>query len=608
MPETLVPGQRIERYVVEQQLGQGGMATVYQVRHTSLGTQHALKILSVAGPGMRQRLLLEGKVQASLRHPNIVAVTDVLEVGEAPGLLMEWVQGPSLDDFLRARGGVPLELAEAERIFRGILAGVAEAHRQGALHRDLKPANVILASPGAIPKVADFGLAKVMVESGGEGHHTRTGTALGTPEYMAPEQIRDAGSADKRADVFSLGCVLYELVVGERAFDGADIVEVFNNVCQGRHGPIPPMPARFEAAIRGALKVRREERIPDCEALLAVLDGRGADSRPPASGETFVSGETLAEASVAASVGQAVGVSAAVGAGAAAAGAAGAGGGAAAAVGAGAARPNARQLGAAGPGSAPSGPRASSETQALSLESVVAARAGSLGGSLEAPARPAPEPAPRTKPPRPPPRQSAASLAALSGLSLLGLGGIGVVAVLGAIAVVVCLGVANNAPGGAGTTRGADTAAPPPALPVPFPVPSSAPGPVVPRARPPSNPDPASPAPVPTQPVAEAPALVPVPGACGPFGAWGLSAPAGFSNEGCEADEFGNTGIVLSGTGSATVACQAIKAWAVATGGEIVGEVNEGMPMLAFTKDGHQVSVQCDSEGPYTTIAMMASG
>ncbi len=271
----LAPGDQVERYVVEALLGRGAMAAVYRVRHKTLRTLHALKVLTLSSERVRDRLIQEGQVQAQLRHANVLSVTDVLDVNGAPGLLMEFVDGPSLEGWLEENAP---NLAEAERIFAGIMSGMAEAHAQGLVHRDLKPANILCAMPpgGPLPKIADFGLAKVLAEEEGGGlHRTRSGSALGTPAYMAPEQIRDAKSVDSRADMFSLGAILYELVSGKRAFNGEDLLSVFNQVAQADFQPIPRgTPPRIERAIRGLLTVDRETRIGDCTVLRDVLEER----------------------------------------------------------------------------------------------------------------------------------------------------------------------------------------------------------------------------------------------------------------------------------------------------------------------------------------------
>lgn len=141
-----------------------------------------------------------------------------------------------------------------------------------------QPANVLLADTGdgLVPKVTDFGIAKV-VQEGEVAGHTRAGVAMGTPQYMSPEQIRDARSVDRRADIFSLGCILYELYTGERAFPYDDILKVYNAICDGEYVPAsqidPRIPERVDLAVAGALAVDRDARIPDCGTLLEVFLG-----------------------------------------------------------------------------------------------------------------------------------------------------------------------------------------------------------------------------------------------------------------------------------------------------------------------------------------------
>lgn len=272
----LTPGRIIERYRVEELLGEGGTARVYRVRHVHLGTDHALKVMTLIGAQAGPRLLLEGRVQAGLRHPNVVAVTDVLEIDGAFGLLMEYVPPPSLATWI-VQHPPRVELAEA--LFRGIVDGVRHAHQHGLVHRDLKPANVLLArgdvalgAPALAPKVADFGLARLLDD---DGHrHTRSGLAMGTPQYMAPEQFRDAKGVDRRADLFSLGCILHELLSGMPAFAWSDLISVYTAMSNKAWAPLPPtVPERLRAAVAGCLEPDADLRIPDCGTLLAVLDG-----------------------------------------------------------------------------------------------------------------------------------------------------------------------------------------------------------------------------------------------------------------------------------------------------------------------------------------------
>ncbi len=279
----LAPGRIIERYQVERLLGRGGMASVYLVTHQVLGTPYALKVLTAASPKVQRRLLVEGQIQARLKHPNVVQVSDVLDVEGSPGLVMEYVEGPTLSQHI---AGGPLDLAEAQELFLGILDGVARAHELGIIHRDLKPSNVLLQRDrgGLVPKVVDFGVAKAL-EDEVSLHDTRTGAALGTPSTMAPEQIRDARSVDHRADIFSLGCMLYQMVTGQNPFRQKNMLETFLVITRGRYRPAvelrPELPDAMQAAIDGALMVDRRRRIQDCARLRRVMLGQSRWIAPP---------------------------------------------------------------------------------------------------------------------------------------------------------------------------------------------------------------------------------------------------------------------------------------------------------------------------------------
>ena len=272
----LETGQQVDRYTIESIIGYGGTAVVYLVSHSQLSTQHALKVLSVSSQAIRERMLREGRVQAAMHHSNVVGVTDVIDVDGSPGLLMEYISGPALDTALES---YKLSLEHAESLFKGIVHGVRAAHLHGLVHRDLKPANVLLVDTpdGYQPKVTDFGLAKVLAGEGQEVGTTRAGIAMGTPSYMSPEQVRDARQVDQRADVFSLGCLLYEVITGHRAFPGEQALDIYNAVTRGEYIPavqlIPDLPSRFSKCIDGCLAIQLEERIPDCNHLLKVLAG-----------------------------------------------------------------------------------------------------------------------------------------------------------------------------------------------------------------------------------------------------------------------------------------------------------------------------------------------
>jgi serine/threonine-protein kinase len=270
----LQPGEQIGDYKVVSRLGSGGTASVYVCKHRRLQTRHAIKVLSVAGAGIAERLLQEGRVQAQLHHPNIVRVLDVLEVNHSPALVMEYVEGPTLEQLLKAYDPT---MSEGLEVFRAVVAGVDYAHRNGLVHRDLKPANVLMQidEQGLVARVTDFGLAKA-TEAG--NRLTRTGALMGTPAFMAPEQFQDAASVDRRADLYSLGCMLYELVCGKPPFSMHTHPKDVLEAKKGRKyiSPIehdPTLPASVVRTIEALLEPDRDNRPATCGEVMALLDG-----------------------------------------------------------------------------------------------------------------------------------------------------------------------------------------------------------------------------------------------------------------------------------------------------------------------------------------------
>ncbi|MCB9676667.1 MAG: serine/threonine protein kinase [Alphaproteobacteria bacterium] len=269
------PGRIVDRYEVVGVLGEGGMASVYRVRHTALGSEHALKVLSTEVPAVRERLLAEGRVQAGLDHPHALTVTDVIDVDGAPGLVMELIRGGTLDEWV----ATDPPRAERLRVFRQIVLAVEAAHANGWIHRDLKPGNVLMkgTGPAAIPKVADFGLVKAVAGARFGSKGTRDGVAMGTPGYMAPEQISDAAAVDARADVYSLGCLLVFLVTGEPAFEG-EVLDVFAKVAAGAHRGLPASDP-LHPLVERCLARDPDSRPADAGALREALDSAGSTPR-----------------------------------------------------------------------------------------------------------------------------------------------------------------------------------------------------------------------------------------------------------------------------------------------------------------------------------------
>jgi hypothetical protein len=215
-----VPAELIAhpRYRILGTLGAGGMGVVYKAVHRFMERVVALKVLNrslTARPGFAERFRREVKAAARLAHPNIVAAYDADEAAGTHFLVMEYVAGTTLDREVARRG--PLPVRETCDLVRQAALGLQHAHERGLVHRDIKPHNLLL-TPGGQVKVLDFGLARVLEEGGTGAASLPSGTLLGTPDYVAPEQARDPGRADIRADVYSLGCTLYFLLAGRPPF------------------------------------------------------------------------------------------------------------------------------------------------------------------------------------------------------------------------------------------------------------------------------------------------------------------------------------------------------------------------------------------------------
>jgi eukaryotic-like serine/threonine-protein kinase len=229
-------GQTFGSYRLEELLGRGGMGEVYSARHLRLTNRHAaVKVLPsslATEPDFLRRFEQEAISAASLDHPNILPVWDYGEQDGQPYLAMPLVTGGSLKELLEQHGS--LSLADAERYLTPIADALDYAHERGIIHRDVKPANILLRDDGR-PLLADFGIAKA-IEAGQTQGLTRAGTGVGTPEYMAPEQIE--GRAERRSDLYSLGVVLYEMLTGRVPYDGATPYEI---AYKQIYTPLPPI-------------------------------------------------------------------------------------------------------------------------------------------------------------------------------------------------------------------------------------------------------------------------------------------------------------------------------------------------------------------------------
>jgi serine/threonine protein kinase len=268
----LAAGSRVGAYEVLGSLGAGGMGEVYRAQDKKLGREVALKILPEAFASDRERLARfdrEAKTLASLNHPHIAHIYGFEESGSTRALVLELVDGETLAERI-ARGSI--SISEALAIARQIADGLDAAHEKGVIHRDLKPANIKL-RPDGVVKVLDFGLAKVFTGEGAIGDEsptrtdtrTRVGTVLGTTAYMSPEQARGR-SVDKRADIWSFGCVLYEMLSGRRAFAGetrSDTVVAILEREPDWHALPPLTPPHVRQLLRRCLEKDLKHRLRD---------------------------------------------------------------------------------------------------------------------------------------------------------------------------------------------------------------------------------------------------------------------------------------------------------------------------------------------------------
>jgi serine/threonine protein kinase/tetratricopeptide (TPR) repeat protein len=209
-----------DRYDIEREVGRGGMATVYLARDLKHGRPVALKVLhpELAASLGSERFLREIQIAARLQHPHILPLYDSGQAGELLYYVMPFVEGESLRDRLTREKQLPIE--DAVKVGRDIAAALDYAHRHGVVHRDIKPENVMLHEGEAI--VTDFGIAKAVSAAGGESL-TQTGMAVGTPAYMSPEQASGEREPDGRSDIYSLGCVVYEMLTGSAPFTGPTV-------------------------------------------------------------------------------------------------------------------------------------------------------------------------------------------------------------------------------------------------------------------------------------------------------------------------------------------------------------------------------------------------
>jgi serine/threonine-protein kinase len=268
MEADLASGQMVGEYCIESKIGAGGFGTVYRAEQPLIGKVVAVKVLNraySANPQMVSRFVAEARAVNQIRHRNII---DIFSFGmlddKRQYFVMEYLDGMPFDAYVKSRGRLPPE--EAIPILRQIAKALDAAHAAGIAHRDLKPENVFLAMDGdgaAFPKLLDFGIAKLLGESTSSGHKTRTGTPIGTPYYMSPEQCLGK-NVDHRADVYSFGVMTHEVLTGKVPFDAEEMMSVMmaqmstpppamSSVC-------PELPSTLDAPVLRMLAKSPEDR------------------------------------------------------------------------------------------------------------------------------------------------------------------------------------------------------------------------------------------------------------------------------------------------------------------------------------------------------------
>ena len=286
--ESIV-GSRVGPYLITKRLGAGGVGEVFKGHDVMLKREVAIKVLRdelASDPVFLERFRQEAQLHGKLSHPNVASVHAFLHEGDKQYMVMEYVAGVSLDEFVRSGGPVPVE--RALNIFRRALDGIAHAHHCGIVHRDIKPANIMLADNGQV-KVMDFGIARALDSL---EHLTRHGQVAGTAKSMSPEQIRGA-QADVRSDIYSLGIVLYTLLAGRAPFDGASDHALMKAQLEQAPPPlralVKNLPPKVEAAVMRALEKDPSARFQTVGAFSRVVNACLAElttTSPPAADQT----------------------------------------------------------------------------------------------------------------------------------------------------------------------------------------------------------------------------------------------------------------------------------------------------------------------------------
>ncbi len=275
----------IGKYKIIRLIGEGGMASVYEAEHEMLGTKVAIKVLNPilsANAQIKERFRNEAKLMASLDHPNITKVIDFDEHSQQLSIVMEFLNGEDLNQKIKSNG--PLSEREITDIFTHTLSAFQYAHEKGIVHRDIKPSNIFILPNGHV-KILDFGIAKLF----GQGNEmTQTGTQMGTPIYMSPEQVKADKSIDHRSDIYSLGVTMFFAINGKPPYnsDTDSQFEIFNKIV---FEPLPEIRnlENFDDFVKKACQKDREQRYQSCGVWINELNNK-LNSSPQAPDKTIV--------------------------------------------------------------------------------------------------------------------------------------------------------------------------------------------------------------------------------------------------------------------------------------------------------------------------------
>ncbi len=265
--------QHIDKYRILEQIAEGGMGVIYKAEHPTLGRPVILKRLTLAGgEGAAARFRREARIMMSFRNDAIVDVHDHFRSGSSWCIVMEYVDGVSLDALIRARGCLPSEVALL--VVLECARALKYAHDKGVVHRDVKPSNILISRRGEV-KLTDFGIATARDDEGSTAL-TSTGVTLGTVAYMSPEQIESSRDVDKRSDIYSLGVMLYEMVTGKAPFPGSFTPQTLAMIQRGRYKPVgranPRVSPLVKRVIRRTIRPSPRKRFQDLGELLRLLE------------------------------------------------------------------------------------------------------------------------------------------------------------------------------------------------------------------------------------------------------------------------------------------------------------------------------------------------